>query len=194
VQGIRQVVVLGVKPEKKFERINEEFPVMMQDLHDAYLNKNAPFFKKDKQVLDFQAITELREAKENLPETLTFFSQGERGIIIASCAAPDFEHVEALVHEHNRTARAKNLNYVAIAWATGEVLNTKSSDKCDGAGQAVTAQSEMSSELWRRSSPWTGGCFQFLGWFAKVCCREVSSAFVHLVSHSHHCCCCCCCC
>lgn len=127
MQGCAKVVLLGVKAPKEFDRTNEEFPCLLQDLRDAFVEKRAPFYNDDgDEQVSFTSITEMRESLEDLPESLKFLSKGDRQVIVLSCAAPYFKEAREVIRQHNATAAAAGLRMVMTAWATaGDVYSGK---------------------------------------------------------------------
>jgi len=50
--GYLKVTLVGVKPPMQANRTNEEFPTLMQDLHDAYVDHKSPFWFEGREVND----------------------------------------------------------------------------------------------------------------------------------------------
>lgn len=117
--GHKQVKLVQVKPPAHCERTNEELPALMQDIRDAYLLKKSPFCTNDgSEVIPASSITLAQDSKEDLATALEFYSRGDNCAIVVSCAEPDFDDVERIVADHNRTNESKGLNKVLVGYAT----------------------------------------------------------------------------
>jgi len=122
--GCCKVMLVGVKPPLLAERTNEEFPALMQDLRDAYIEKKSPFWFACQEIHNFSAITTMQESLDELPASLGYFSTGDRQVIIISCPDDSFRQVRETILTHNKGAAAAGLNKVFTAWSTaGDVYS-----------------------------------------------------------------------
>jgi hypothetical protein len=118
-KGFKEFNLLQVKPPIIASRTNEEFPALQQDILDAYLQKNNPFYDGAQEIIRFQSIKFIQEDPDKLRSLFENNSRNSSCVIVVSCPRNVIDDTTEAIRQHNAIAVKMNWNPVNTGWATG---------------------------------------------------------------------------